>query len=181
MKKCITCGIEKEETLFRLRYGENCQPCKECHAKKYRTGKEHPAKFKKGQKALNPFPKGNIPWNKNKKMSEEYVEKCRHNRKRTKIHKRSGYFKEWAKKVKERDGHKCQNCGTDKILHSHHIIPWKVNEFKRFDVDNGITLCNRCHAKIEGYQKGHETPPEIRKKISKTKRGKKWSEPPPIV
>lgn len=41
----------------------------------------------------------------------------------------------------ERDDYKCADCGTNKILCVHHIIP-KLNK-----LDNLITLCGECHAK----------------------------------
>ncbi len=58
--------------------------------------------------------------------------------------------KEWAKKVKERDGFKCIVCGSTGNIKapicSHHLIPWSVEKF-RLDVNNGITLCSRHHTK----------------------------------
>ena len=53
--------------------------------------------------------------------------------------------RKWKKAVKDRDGNKCQHCGGNNRLAAHHIIPWKKEESKRFDVDNGISLCGACH------------------------------------
>ena len=60
---------------------------------------------------------------------------------------------EWKKKVKERDGYTCQRCGellnTTK-LDSHHKMPvWFMPEL-RYDLDNGITLCKKCHHALHG-------------------------------
>ena len=53
-------------------------------------------------------------------------------------------LREWANKVKERDG-KCVICGrTEGVLQAHHIIPKGIPDYK-FDVDNGITLCFQHH------------------------------------
>ena len=53
--------------------------------------------------------------------------------------------KEWSRKVKERDGFKCQINGCEKTrLNSHHIIPWQYKE-TRTDLMNGITLCVSHH------------------------------------
>lgn len=53
-------------------------------------------------------------------------------------------FKLWSDKVKKRDGYKCVVCGADKFIHTHHLLPREIKEF-RFDIDNGITLCAKHH------------------------------------
>jgi hypothetical protein len=53
--------------------------------------------------------------------------------------------KRWRKAVFERDGYKCQNCGSQKTLHAHHIKPRKDYPELAFDIKNGITLCKKCH------------------------------------
>lgn len=55
----------------------------------------------------------------------------------------------WSLAVKTRDGFKCQECPcTDrKDLHAHHKKSWTTHPHLRFVLDNGITLCIRCHAK----------------------------------
>ncbi len=65
---------------------------------------------------------------------------------------RSNYeYRYWRKDVFERDLYTCQCCG-DKSgnghrveLNAHHINNWKDNEDLRYDVKNGITLCDKCH------------------------------------
>jgi len=65
----------------------------------------------------------------------------------------------WRKSVFERDGYTCQECGaksckgTTVYLQAHHIKPFAIFIELRFDVDNGTTLCRKCHAK---KPKGHE-------------------------
>lgn len=51
---------------------------------------------------------------------------------------------EWSKAVKARDK-KCQECGTDKDLHAHHIIPKAERPDLTLDLSNGKALCYRCH------------------------------------
>ena len=54
--------------------------------------------------------------------------------------------KEWRKSVFVRDKYTCQSCkkvGGD--LQAHHIVPWADSVKLRFDIDNGGTLCVRCH------------------------------------
>ena len=66
-------------------------------------------------------------------------------------------YRIWREKVKERDGFKCTNCGVTKNLCVHHIESYYRCAKKRLDVDNGLTLCMSCHAKLhnpKGVKKG---------------------------
>lgn len=51
----------------------------------------------------------------------------------------------WRRQVIRRDK-KCVNCGREENLHAHHISHWADDPINRINVDNGITLCSRCHA-----------------------------------
>ncbi len=57
----------------------------------------------------------------------------------------------WRRDVKARDGHKCKNCGSFTRIVAHHIIPWAVSESTRFNIDNGICLCRKCHLFVHSY------------------------------
>lgn len=53
----------------------------------------------------------------------------------------------WSKKVRARDGFKCQVCGRTDMTNAHHILcKERYPEFK-LEIDNGITLCP-CHHKF---------------------------------
>lgn len=57
--------------------------------------------------------------------------------------------RDWAIKVKERDGYTCQKCGkkgSSRSLHAHHIKPNALGG--KNTLENGITLCNPCHRKL---------------------------------
>jgi len=54
-------------------------------------------------------------------------------------------YKEWRRKILERDDYKCQMCDTDENLMVHHIISLIEDKSKVFDIDNGITVCVECH------------------------------------
>ena len=57
----------------------------------------------------------------------------------------------WRDKVFKKCNNRCKECGSDKNLHAHHIIPISEDSSLAFDVDNGIALCVSCHAdKHEG-------------------------------
>uniref|UniRef100_A0A6M3LMI4 Putative homing endonuclease n=1 Tax=viral metagenome TaxID=1070528 RepID=A0A6M3LMI4_9ZZZZ len=52
----------------------------------------------------------------------------------------------WRSAVFERDGFRCQRCGTSGVkLNAHHITPWCLDSKKRFAANNGMTLCVGCH------------------------------------
>lgn len=53
----------------------------------------------------------------------------------------------WRKQVYERDKYTCQCCGDNKggNLVSHHLDGYDWCKGSRWDIDNGITLCNICH------------------------------------
>lgn len=65
----------------------------------------------------------------------------------------------------ERDGFKCVECGKDKGIEAHHIIPGLE------ELDNLITLCHACHKKRHNmagcFKNGHEI-------SAKLKSGEVW-------
>ena len=50
----------------------------------------------------------------------------------------------WATIIKERDG-KCIYCGSDINLNAHHIFTKGRHGNLRWNIDNGVTLCAKCH------------------------------------
>lgn len=62
-------------------------------------------------------------------------------------------YKNWRTKVFLRDNFTCQICGkTGGELNAHHIKSFSKNPLKRFELENGITLCKNCHKDI--HKKG---------------------------
>lgn len=61
--------------------------------------------------------------------------------------RKSNEYREWRNKVFERDNYTCQCCGdsTGGNLQAHHKYNFSEYPELRFDVNNGITLCNKCH------------------------------------
>lgn len=59
----------------------------------------------------------------------------------------------WTERVKERDDYKCRMASAEcsGSLHAHHMIPKAMAPGVRFDVENGITLCEFHHKQIHRF------------------------------
>ena len=55
---------------------------------------------------------------------------------------------EWRLSVYRRDGFKCQVCRESGVLNAHHLDGWAWCVEKRYDINNGITLCETHHKKF---------------------------------
>ena len=66
------------------------------------------------------------------------------------------YFR---KRVYDRDDYTCRICKVKSgKLNAHHLNGWNWYKDGRFDVDNGVTLCENCHHKFHGiYGNGDNT------------------------
>lgn len=118
-KVWFTCPNNKHEDYLQTIYNATCYgfTCKKCENE--RAGKEH-------RGVNSPFWKGGISGDKTLRNREEY--------------------KNWRTLVYKRDNYTCQCCGkSGGQLNSHHVYPFADYEDLRFDVDNGITLCEDCH------------------------------------
>lgn len=65
----------------------------------------------------------------------------------TKRIRKSLDYKNWQNEVFKRDDYTCQCCGKrGGVLHAHHLESFSDNPDLRFDISNGITLCENCHS-----------------------------------
>ena len=61
--------------------------------------------------------------------------------------RKSPEYKKWREQVYKKDGYTCQKCGSKRSdLCAHHIRNFSHYEDLRFDIGNGITLCEKCHS-----------------------------------
>lgn len=75
-------------------------------------------------------------------------------------------YREWRKSVFARDTHKCriadENC--DGMLQAHHILRWSEFPELRYQINNGITLCQAHHPRKRAEEKRLE--PMFRELVS---------------
>lgn len=73
------------------------------------------------------------------------------------IIRNSQEYKQWRKKVFERDDYTCRVCnkkngqGKAVYLEAHHIRDFANHQELRFEVSNGLTLCEDCHRLTDNY------------------------------
>ena len=74
--------------------------------------------------------------------------------KKSKRIRNSRKWKIWRERVFKRDNWSCQCCfKRGDYLEPHHIRRFKFYPRKRFSINNGITLCKKCHSKTRPYDK----------------------------
>ncbi len=54
----------------------------------------------------------------------------------------------WSKTIKKLDNKMCKNCDSIENLHAHHIQPKSLFPKLILNIDNGITLCKKCHYEL---------------------------------
>ncbi len=98
-------------------------------------------------------------------------------------------FQRWARAVKVRDNYTCQVCDVRGVyLESHHKNGWNAFPDERYDLDNGVTLCRRCHDRFHetfGYggntkfqfAQYEQVATELRKLAEKNVKGREESKP----
>jgi len=71
--------------------------------------------------------------------------------------RKSKKYKDWRTSVFERDNYICQKCGNKNgngktvILNVDHIKPFAYYPELRFEISNGVTLCESCHKRTDTF------------------------------
>lgn len=117
---CDGCNKEIYIKPYKIKSQKHIFCSEECYTKNI-------GKFYKGENNSN--------WNKNLTSEERELKR------------RYPKYYEWRNKVYERDNYTCQICGSSKsgTLIAHHLNGYNWDIEHRTDIDNGITLCTRCH------------------------------------
>ncbi len=119
--------------------------------------KNNPAKTDKARKKISEAKQGknNAMYGRRGKLSPAY----KHGKSKLEKLEWGRYeWKNWRRKVFERDNYTCRICGNDKggNLEAHHIKKRSLYPELKYDVDNGITLCKSYHESIYGKEEKYE-------------------------
>lgn len=67
----------------------------------------------------------------------------------------------WRNEVYKKNNYACKVCGQkDTVLNAHHLNGWRDFKEQRFDVDNGIALCLKCHKEFHRIYKNKQNTKE---------------------
>ena len=150
MQKDIKSVLLSEEQIQQKIENEGCRLVNLWHDGKYkvvdivcRCGHQHTLKFEKfcaGQGRVCPKcarPRGEKHHNFNPNLTQE-----------NRLKNRDVWENIlWRKDVFERDKYACSVCKSNRggDLEAHHLNGWSEFPDERFDISNGITLCEKCH------------------------------------
>ncbi len=69
------------------------------------------------------------------------------------IHTRDKKFLQWRSDVFKRDNWTCQTCGIRGVyLEAHHIKSWAKYTESRYELENGVSLCKKCHELTDNFK-----------------------------
>lgn len=100
------------------------------------------------------------------------IEEVKKNHTIPELRKTSAY-QEWRLKVYARDSFTCVKCGKPRDyktkLNAHHLESFMYNEELRYNIDNGVTLCQSCHMKFHSKYSNRNNTKEQFEEFLKTK------------
>ena len=108
--------------------------------------RQHQSESKKGKKNPMYGRRGELSpqWNPNRSHEQRVKER------------KTFEYAQWRKSVFDKDDYTCQCCGDDRggNLVAHHLNSYPEHKEERYKIENGITLCEKCHKEfhhIYGY------------------------------
>lgn len=168
--KCLYCHSPFETWEARIRQGKGKFCSMSCAAKYHRDNKDggYEKMFKNGHPTSN---SGRTHFTterlKGKRLSREHIQKVKNSLTGVprpnqrgplsphwkggitipnKLARTSADFLNWRMKVFEQDDWTCQICEKrGGRLHAHHIKMFSKYPSLRFEVSNGVTVCEKCH------------------------------------
>ncbi len=84
----------------------------------------------------------------NRQFKRKYSTKSKKNHKALPPNISSFGNDKWRRAILKHDDYTCQHCGLTDDLHAHHIKSKSEFPYLRYELKNGITLCEHCHNKI---------------------------------
>lgn len=88
----------------------------------------------------------NPSWNPN--LTDEERLTVRENKKR----------QQWASEVKKEADYTCDCCGQwGGTLHSHHLNDFHTHKESRYEISNGVCLCEKCHREFHHHMGGNHS------------------------
>jgi len=147
-RPCLVCGTGFTTPTYRLKSGRGKYCSRKCSDFAHRRGEERQCEVC-----------GSTFYAKRKRLVGKYCShKCQGiDRRGDRSHhwkggadKRNTFeYRHWRNSVFARDNWICQDCGDKKggNLRAHHIFPFADFPEHRFELWNGVTLCDICHQK----------------------------------
>lgn len=180
--------VETRQKISNSKKGKKLKEETKQKMSQVRIGKKLPPFTQSHKDNISKSKMGSVPWNKGKVGVQQSTRKGKRNivlmgnknpawkggitAIQLSIRKMPEY-KEWRKKVFERDNYVCKSCGYSEghIIEADHIVPlsWivfnnKITNIQEasqcqelWDIENGETLCSRCHKLTPTWGKKFKT------------------------
>lgn len=158
---CVVCGKEFSFDQADLKFKKRIYCSKKCAGVvngKKQIGKKVPYKPHKGMKGrifdhkpdCHCFRHGGGAWNKGLPSEQQ----ANWQGGLTVLHegqRKAPEYRLWRLAVYERDNYTCIWCGSKEKIEADHIKPFSLFPELRFAIDNGRTLCRKCHQTTETW------------------------------
>lgn len=131
--KCSYCGKLYIIRKYKLNETEKHYCSRECKHNDLK-GKKHTEEYKEKMRDITPKGKDSPHWKHNKTDEERLIGRA------------TPQDHEWRTQVLKRDNYTCQHCGKHGgDMNAHHLNGYHWDIEHRHDINNGITLCKKCH------------------------------------